>query len=368
MWACAAGPTEEHDTVTTHRIAVLGGDGIGPEVVGEGLKVLDVLEKGGVLQTERVEFDLGGRRYLATGEVLSDETLEQLRGFDAIYLGAVGTPEVPPGVIERGLLLRLRFAFDQFVNLRPVRLYPGVVSPIAGLAPDRCDMVIVRENTESVYAGAGGSLYRGTAHEVATQESVNTRHGVERVLRYAFDTAMGRDRRQLTLCHKTNVLAHAGDLWWRAFHEVGEQYPEVARDYVHVDAACLYMVTQPERFDVVVTENLFGDIITDLGAAVQGGMGLATSGNIDPTRSAPSMFEPVHGSAPDIAGMSQADPTAAVLALAMMLDHLGEPDAAGRVERAVAEWLASRGSDDTVGLGYSTDQVGDRLAELVAAG
>jgi len=351
--------------VTTHRIAVLGGDGIGPDVVAQGLKVLDVLEKAGGFSTQRVEYDLGGRRYLDTGEVLSDDTLEDLRTHDAIYLGAVGTPDVPPGVIERGLLLKLRFAFDQFVNLRPVKLYEGVTSPIAGLTPERCDLVVVRENTESVYAGAGGTLYRGTPAEVATQESINTRHGVERVIRYAFELAQGRPRKQLTLCHKTNVLTHAGDLWWRTFNEVGEQFPDVTRDYVHVDAATIFLVTQPERFDVIVTENLFGDIITDLAGAVQGGIGLATSANLDPTRANPSMFEPVHGSAPDIAGTGTADPTAAVLALALLLDHLGERDAAIRVESAVARWLATRGTE-AGGLGYSTDQVGDRLAELVA--
>jgi 3-isopropylmalate dehydrogenase len=351
--------------VTTHRIAVLGGDGIGPDVVAQGLKVLDVLEKVGGFTTERVEYDLGGRRYLDTGEVLDDTTLEELRGHDAIYLGAVGTPDVPPGVIERGLLLKIRFAFDQFVNLRPVKLYEGVTSPIAGLTPERCDLVVVRENTESVYAGAGGTLYRGTPAEVATQESINTRHGVERVIRYAFELAQGRPRQQLTLCHKTNVLTHAGDLWWRTFNEVGEEFPDVTRDYVHVDAATIFLVTQPERFDVVVTENLFGDIITDLAGAVQGGIGLATSGNLDPTRTNPSMFEPVHGSAPDIAGTGTADPTAAVLALALLLDHLGEHDAAARVEAAVARWLATRGNE-AGGLGYSTEQVGDRLAELVA--
>lgn len=349
--------------MTTHRIAILGGDGIGPEVVAQGLKVLDVVEKAHDFDTERVEFDLGGRRYLATGEVLSDDTLAELRGFDAIYLGAVGTPDVPPGIIERGLLLKLRFELDQFVNLRPVKLYPGVTSPIAGLTPERCDLVVVRENTESVYAGAGGTLYRGTPHEVATQESVNTRHGVERVIRFAFDLAARRDRGQLTLCHKTNVLTHAGDLWWRTFNEVGESYPDITRDYVHVDAACLYLVTQPERFDVVVTENLFGDIITDLGAAVQGGIGLATSGNLDPTGRAPSMFEPVHGSAPDIAGQGTADPTAAVLALAMLLEQLGEAAAAAKVERAVAAWLLERSDDAEGGLRYSTDEIGDRLAE-----
>jgi 3-isopropylmalate dehydrogenase len=352
--------------VTTHRIAILGGDGIGPEVVAEGLKVLDRLEALEGFATERVEYDLGGRRYLETGEVLDDETLEELRGFDAIYLGAVGTPEVPPGVIERGLLLKLRFAFDQYVNLRPVKLYPGVSSPVAGLTPDRCDFLVVRENTESVYAGAGGTLYRGTPHEVATQESVNTRHGVERVLRFAFEQAQRRDGR-LTLVHKTNVLVHAGELWMRTFEQLGDaDFPGVERDYVHVDAACLYFVTQPERFDVVVTENLFGDIITDLGAAVQGGMGLAASGNLDPTRRAPSMFEPVHGSAPDIVGTGKADPIAAVMSLGQLLAFLGEEGAAARVDRAVSAALSERGDEGREGLGYSTAEVGDRLASLVA--
>jgi 3-isopropylmalate dehydrogenase len=346
----------------SHRIAVLGGDGIGPEVVDQGLKVLDAVEAAEGFATERVDYDLGGRRYRLTGEVLSDDTLTELAGFDAIYLGAVGTPEIPPGVIERGLLLKIRFAFDQFVNLRPVKLYDGVTSPIAGLTPDRCDLVVVRENTESVYAGAGGTLYEGTPNEVATQESVNTRHGVERVIRYGFDLARSR-RGHLTLCHKINVLTHAGDLWWRTFNEVGEEYADVERDYVHVDAACLYLVTQPERFDVIVTENLFGDIITDLGAAVQGGIGLATSGNLDPTRRRPSMFEPVHGSAPDIVGTGKADPTAAVMAVGMMLDFLGESGGAKRIEAAVAAWLAERGSNSDL-LGYSTQQIGDRLTEL----
>ncbi len=348
-----------------HRIAVIGGDGIGPEVVAEGLKVLDAVERLEGFATERVPFDLGGRRFLATGEVLSDATLEELRGFDAILLGAVGTPDVPPGVLERGLLLRLRFAFDQYVNLRPVKLYPGVASPIAGLTPERCDMVIVRENTESVYAGAGGGLYVGTPHEVATQESVNTRHGVERVLRYAFDTARRREGR-LTLVHKTNVLVHAGGLWQRTFDEVGDaDYPDVARDYVHVDAACLYLVTQPERFDVVVTENLFGDIITDLAAAVQGGLGLAASGNLDPTGAAPSMFEPVHGSAPDIAGTGRADPVATVISLGHLLESLGEAAAAARVDRAVAALLAERGGRVPDGTTMTTADVGDRLVALL---
>jgi 3-isopropylmalate dehydrogenase len=349
----------------TYRIAILGGDGIGPEVVAEGLKVLDRLEKLEGFATERVEYDLGGRRYLDTGEVLSDATIEELRGFDAIYLGAVGTPDVPPGVIERGLLLKLRFAFDQYVNLRPVKLYPGVTTPIAGLTPDRCDFVVVRENTESVYAGAGGALYLGTPAEVATQESVNTRFGVERVLRYAFELARQRDG-LLTLVHKTNVLTYAGGLWMRTFEEVGDaEFADVRREYVHVDAACLYFVTQPERFDVVVTENLFGDIITDLGAAVQGGMGLAASGNLDPTRRSPSMFEPVHGSAPDIAGTGRADPVAAVMSLGQLLAFLGEAGAAARVDRAVGSLLGERGDRQPDGVGYSTTDVGDRLAELV---
>lgn len=350
-----------------HRIAVVGGDGIGPEVVAEALKVLDAVERLEGFSTERTSFDLGGRRYLATGEVLSDATLEELRGFDAILLGAVGTPDVPPGVLERGLLLRLRFALDQYVNLRPVKLYPGVVSPIAGLTPDRCDMVIVRENTESVYAGAGGAVHVGTASEVATQESVNTRHGVERVVRYAFEAARRR-RGRLTLVHKTNVLVHAGGLWQRTFDEVGDaEFPEVERDYVHVDAACLYLVTQPERFDVVVTENLFGDIITDLAAAVQGGMGLAASGNLDPTRAAPSMFEPVHGSAPDIAGTGRADPVAAVISLGHLLDALGEAAAAERVDRAVTALLAERGGALPDGTTLTTADVGDRLVTLLGA-
>jgi 3-isopropylmalate dehydrogenase len=351
----------------THRLAILGGDGIGPEVVDEGLKVLDRLEELEGFSTERVAYDLGGRRYLDTGEVLSDETLEELRGSDAIYLGAVGTPDVPPGVIEKGLLLRLRFAFDQYVNHRPVKLYPGVASPIAGLTPERCDFVVVRENTEGVYAGAGGTLYRGTPAEVATQESLNTRHGVERVLRYAFELAATRDG-HLTLCHKTNVLTNAGDLWMRTFTELGEhEFPGVERDYVHVDAACLYFVTTPERFDVVVTENLFGDIITDLGAAVQGGLGLASSGNLDPTRRAPSMFEPVHGSAPDIVGQGKADPIAAIMSLAQMLDFLGEDAAVARLERAIAAELTDHGGDRPDGARSTTSDVGDRLVAGLGA-
>ncbi|MGA1774223.1 MAG: 3-isopropylmalate dehydrogenase [Nitriliruptoraceae bacterium] len=347
-----------------HRLAVIAGDGIGPEVVAEGLRVLDRVAELEGFTTLREELDLGGRRYLATGEVLSDATLEHLRGFDAILLGAVGTPDVPPGVLERGLLLRIRFAFDQYVNLRPVRLYPGVTSPVAGLTPDRCDLVIVRENTESVYAGAGGTLYSGTPHEVATQESVNTRHGVERIVRYSFELARRR-RKHLTLVHKTNVLVHAGGLWQRTVDEVGAEYPDVERAYVHVDAACLYLVTQPERFDVVVTENLFGDIITDLGAAVQGGLGLAASGNLDPERRAPSMFEPVHGSAPDIAGTGRADPVATVMSVGMLLDALGEGAAAARIDRAGGRLLAERDGRVPDGADVTTASVGDRLVALL---
>ena len=348
-----------------HRIAWLGGDGIGPEVLAEGARVLDALEALEGFTTERVEYDLGGRRYLDTGEVLTDATLEELRGFDAIYLGAVGTPEVPPGVIERGLLLKLRFAFDQYINLRPVKLYPGVRSPIAGLSPADCDLVVVRENTESVYAGAGGSLFRGTPQEVATQEGINTRFGVERCVRYAFEQARRR-RGHLTLVHKTNVLTHAGDLWMRTFEEVGTaEFPEIERSYAHVDAVCIHLVQDPGRFDVIVTENLFGDIITDLAGAVQGGIGLAASGNLDPTRRAPSMFEPVHGSAPDIVGTGRADPVAAVLSLGQLLDFLGEESAARRVDRAVAALLAERAGRTPDGVSYTTADVGQRLVALV---
>ena len=343
-----------------YRLAVIGGDGIGPEVTAEAEKVLGVASGLFGFEVETVPYELGGRRYLATGEVLPDSVLDELGRFDAILLGAVGTPDVPPGVLERGLLLKLRFTFDQYVNLRPVKLLPGVASPIAGLTPERCDLVVLRENTEGPYAGAGGVLYRDTPAEVATQESLNTRHGVERVVREAFARARAR-RGRLTLCHKTNVLTFAGDLWQRTFAAVGTEFDDVSTDYVHVDAACLYLVTQPERFDVIVTDNLFGDIITDLGAAVQGGLGYAASGNLNPTRRSPSMFEPVHGSAPDIAGTGRASPVAAVLSLALCLAHLGEDKAAQAVEEAVAAVLPG------LNVGYSTSEIGDRLAEAVAA-
>ncbi len=288
----------------TPRIGVIAGDGIGPEVVAEARKALAAAG----FAHEAVDYDLGGARYLRTGEVLPDSVLGELAGLDAILLGAVGTPDVPPGVLERGLLLRLRFEFDLYVNLRPVRLLPGAPTPLAGKGPEDIDLVVIRENTEGAYAGEGGFLRRGTSAEVATQGSVNTRLGVERCLRYAFDLARTRPRRHLTLCHKTNVMTYAGDLWQRAFNDVAADYPDVGTGYVHVDAACLYLVESPERFDVVVTDNLFGDIVTDLGAAIAGGLGLAASGNLNPPRDRPSVFEPVHGSAPDIAGTGRANP------------------------------------------------------------
>ncbi|WP_370327245.1 3-isopropylmalate dehydrogenase [Euzebya sp.] len=354
------------DARAHYDLAILGGDGVGPEVTAQALKAVDAAEARFGFTTSRVDYDLGGRRYLATGEVLPDSVMAELDDVDAILLGAVGTPEVPPGVLERGLLLKLRFAFDQYVNLRPVKLLPGVPTPVAGLTPDRCDMVIVRENTEGMYAGAGGSLYRGTDAEVATQESVNTRRGVDRVVRDAFDRARSRNR-HLTLVHKTNVLNHAGDLWMRTFTEIGEaDYPDVARDYVHVDAMCLYLVQSPDRFDVVVTDNLFGDIITDLGAAVQGGLGLAASGNLNPTGAHPSMFEPVHGSAPDIAGKGWANPVAAVLSASLCLAQLGQPDAATALEDAAATVLVEMDAMAGPDMGATTDQLGDRIAELVA--
>jgi 3-isopropylmalate dehydrogenase len=346
----------------SYNVGVIAGDGIGPEVVAQALKVLDATG----VQTERVDFDLGAERYLKTGETLPDSVLEDMRHLDAVLLGAVGDPRVPPGVLERDLLLRLRFELDLYVNLRPVKLPDGVPTPLANKTTADIDMIVVRENSEGLYSGAGGVQARGTAREVATQESINTRAGVDRVLEFAFDLAERRPRKKITLVHKTNVLTHAGALYMRAFEEMGESnFPEIARDYVHVDAACLYFVTQPERFDVVVTDNMFGDILTDIGAAIAGGMGLAASGNINPPRRAPSIFEPVHGSAPDIAGKGYANPVACILSVAMLLDHLGEPDAARRVEdaalRALGKLRATAGPD----MGYSTDEIGDLVAEAL---
>ncbi len=338
----------------TINVAVIAGDGIGPDVVNEGLKVLDVVAKKYDLEFKRTAYDLGAGLWHRTGEVLPDVTLAEIAKADVILLGAVGDPSVPSGVLERGLLLKLRFAFDQYVNLRPARLMPGVIGPLATKAA--IDFIVVREGTEGPYVGAGGVLAHGTADEIATEESLNTRRGAERVIRDAFERAQRRDRKKLTLVHKNNVLTRAGSLWTRTFEEVAREYPAVTTDYLHVDAASMFMVTNPERFDVVVTDNLFGDILTDIAAAICGGIGLAASGNINPTREFPSMFEPVHGSAPDIAGKNIADPTATVMSVAMMLDHLGFADAARDVERVVAADLLSRGDKKR-----STTQVGDAL-------
>ena len=319
-----------------HKIAVIGGDGIGPEVTAEALKVVAAAG----VELDTTDYDLGGSRYLRDGEILSDDTLAELRGFDAILLGAVGTPEVPPGVIERGLLLKMRFELDLYVNQRP----------FVGTAPghDRAhDFVVIRENTEGPYVGEGGVLRRGTPHEVATQGSVNTRRGVDRCVRYAFELAQQRERRHVTLVHKTNVLTFAGDLWERTFRDVAAEYPDTGTAYNHVDAACIYFVQDPHRYDIVVTDNLFGDILTDLGGAVSGGIGLASSANLNPARTGPSMFEPVHGSAPDIAGQNAANPTAAVLSAALMLDFLGEGGAADRIRAACVD--AGTGSTTSVG-------------------
>ena len=351
--------------MTVHRLAVIGGDGVGPEVTAEALKVLAAVSDRFGVVLETTDYDLGTERYLATGEVLPDTVVDELARHDAVLLGAVGDPRVASGVLERGLLLRLRFAFDLYVNLRPVRLLPGVASPVAGLTPERCDMVVVRENTEGLYAGAGGVLHPGTAREVATQESLNTRAGVERVVRDAFGRAADR-RGSLTLCHKTNVLTYAGDLWRRTTAEVGEEFPSVTVTYAHVDALCLHLVTEPERFDVIVTDNLFGDIVTDLGAAVQGGLGFAASANIAPGGPCPGVFEPVHGSAPDIAGRGVANPVAAVLSAALCLDALGEHEAAVAVDAAVAAVLLELGARAGGAVGYSTRAVGDRIAAAVA--
>ncbi len=344
------------------RLATVSGDGIGPEVVTEGLKVMQAIAPEYGLKIESTDYDLGARRWHATGETLPDAVLAEIREHDAILLGAVGDPTVPSGVLERGLLLRLRFELDHHVNLRPVRLYPGVACPLAGAHPQDVDMLVVREGTEGPYAGAGGSLRQGTEHEVAAQESLNTAYGVERVTRYAFSLAASRPRKQLTLVHKTNVLTHAGQLWTRVVDAVGSEFPQVSVDYCHVDAACMFFVTQPERFDVVVTDNLFGDIITDLGAAVAGGIGLAASGNINPTHTEPSMFEPVHGSAPDIAGQGKADPTATILSVAMLFDHVGLPEAATRIEEAVAGDLRDRGTQTR-----PTGRIGDDIVARVCS-
>jgi 3-isopropylmalate dehydrogenase len=365
------------------KIGVVPGDGVGPEVVAESLQVLARVAELDDIAYSVHRVDIGGERYLRTGEVLPDGAVRELRDVDAIMLGAVGHPDVTPGILEKGILLRLRFDFHQYINLRPVRLFPGIEGPIRGKGPDDVDMIVVRENNEDLYVGAGGFLRKGTPEEVAIQTSMNSRAGVERALRYAFELARrrawdgpfrglsqtDRDRgrvRQVTLVAKTNVLTFAHDLWMRAFDEVGGDYPEIGRDYQHVDACCMRMVVAPERFDVMVTTNMFGDIITDLGAVLQGGMGLAASGNINPERTAPSMFEPVHGSAPDIAGKGLANPLAAILSLAMMLEHLNRPRAADRI-RAAVQKLLLRPAPRTPDLGgrASTAEVGEAVRSLL---
>ncbi len=329
----------------SHRIGIIGGDGIGPEVIAAALDVVDAT---GVAY-DRVDYDLGGVRYLATGEVLPDAVLDELRGLDAILLGAVGTPEVPPGVLERGLLLKMRFGLDLYVNHRPFLAGPSALN-------DGVDMIVVRENTEGTYAGEGGFLRKDTPHEIATQGSVNTRMGVERCVRYAFDLAQTRTAKRLHLVHKTNVLTFAGDLWQRTFDIVAAEYPDVSTGYDHVDAACIHFVQRPEKYDVIVTDNLFGDILTDLGGAVGGGIGRAASANLNPARTGPSLFEPVHGSAPDIAGTGAADPRAAIISAAMMLEFLGESAAAARIHEAIAK------SDELRG---TTTEIGTQIAERV---
>ncbi|HZZ95840.1 MAG TPA: 3-isopropylmalate dehydrogenase [Jatrophihabitantaceae bacterium] len=338
------------------QLAVIPGDGIGIEVTEQAVHVLDAVLPG----VDATPYDLGAARWHRTGEVLPDAVLEELRGHDAILLGAVGDPSVPSGVLERGLLLKLRFALDHHVNLRPARLYPGVSTPLAG--EPKIDFVVVREGTEGPYAGNGGSLRKGTPHEIATEVSLNTAYGVERVVRDAFGRAQARARKHLTLVHKNNVLTNAGDLWFRIVQQVSSDFPDVTVAYNHVDAATIYMVTDPGRYDVIVTDNLFGDIITDLAAAIAGGIGLAASGNLDVSRTNPSMFEPVHGSAPDIAGQGKADPTAAVLSVAMLLEHIGEREAARRVESAVAADLAARDPKQP----GTTSEIGERLAKAAA--
>ena len=349
----------------TYKIAVMGGDGTGPEVAVEGVKVLKATAGKFNFNLELTDFDYGGDRYLRTGEVLPDNAVEELSKHDAIFLGAIGHPDVKPGILEKGILLSLRFALDQYINLRPVILYPNVETPIKDKGPDEIDFVVVRENTEGLYAGAGGVLKKGTADEVAVQESINTRKGVERCIRFAFEYARKRNKRkQVTLCGKTNVLTYAFDLWERVFYEVAEEYPDITTDYAHVDAICMWMVKNPEWFDVIVTDNMFGDIITDLGAMIQGGMGIAAGGNINPA--GVSMFEPIGGSAPKYTGQNVINPLAAIGAAQMMLDYLGETEAAVAVENAI-RWVVSEKLESLSAgkMGYGTREVGDLVAGAV---
>lgn len=348
----------------THNIAVIPGDGTGPEVVSEGIKVLSTTSEKFGFSFDYHTFPFGGEHYKKTGETLPDEALNELRKFPAILLGAIGHPEVAPGILETGILLKLRFGLDQYINLRPIKLYEGVDTPLKHKGPDDIDFVVIRENTEGLYSGAGGFLKKGTPDEVAIQESINTRKGVERCIRYAFELTQKRNKsKKLTLCGKTNVLTYAFDLWLRTFNEVAKDYPDVMADYAHVDAICMWMVKNPETFDVIVTDNMFGDIITDLGAMIQGGMGIAASGNINPEGT--SMFEPVGGSAPKYTGKGAINPLAAISATAMMLDFLGEKKAADTVEKAVQEVIPKLQSLSAGKMGYTTQQVGDMVAEKI---
>jgi len=344
----------------THRIGVIRGDGTGPEVVREGLKVLDAVRDG--FDVELIDFDLGADRYLRTGDVLPDEELDRLRGCDAIFLGAVGDPRVRPGILERDLLLKIRFGLDQWVNLRPVVRYPGVQTLVPSHTEEDVDLVVVRENSEGLYTGAGGFHRKGTPQEVAVQESINTRHGVERIVRYAFELAVSPGRRgKLTLVHKTNVLTFAGDLYQRVVDELAHAFPNVETDYVHVDAACIYLLDSPARFDVIVTDNMFGDIITDLGAMIQGGMGIAAGGNINPN--GVSMFEPIGGTAPAETGKGTINPLAAIGAMQMLLRQLGETAAADRVDRGIGHATGRMKSMRAGEMGFNTTEVGDLVVE-----
>ena len=346
----------------TYKIAVMPGDGTGPEVVAEGVKVLQVAAGKFGFSLELTDFDYGGDRYLRTGEVLPNNAVDELRKHDAIFLGAIGHPDVNPGILEKGILLTLRFALDQYVNLRPVILYPNVETPLKNKGPDDIDFVVVRENTEGLYVGAGGVLKKGTADEVAVQESINTRKGVERCIRFAFDYARKRNKKKtVTLCGKTNVLTFAFDLWERTFYEVAKEYPDIKTNYAHVDATCMWMVKNPEWFDVIVTDNMFGDIITDLGAMIQGGMGIAAGGNINPE--GVSMFEPIGGSAPKYTGKNVINPLAAIGAAQMMMDYLGEAEAAVAIENAIKYVVAEKLESLSAGkMGYGTREVGDLVA------
>ncbi|OGI12047.1 MAG: 3-isopropylmalate dehydrogenase [Candidatus Margulisbacteria bacterium GWF2_35_9] len=346
-----------------YKIAVIPGDGTGPEVVSEGIKVLNAAGKKFHIKFKYDQFDLGGDRYLKTGTILLDEEVEKLKTYKAIFLGAIGHPDVKPGILEKGILLRLRFEMDQYVNLRPIKLYEGVETPIKNKGPKEIDFVVIRENTEGLYAGAGGVLKKNTPDEVAIQESINTRKGVERCIRYAFEYAKNNGRKKVTLVGKTNVLTFAFDLWQRAFNEVATEYPGITGDYAHVDATTMWFVKNPEWFDVIVTDNMFGDIITDLGAMIQGGMGVAAGGNINPVGA--SMFEPIGGSAPKYTGMNVINPLAAILATQMMMDHLGEPEMADCIEKAVKATIKQMESMSAGKMGYSTTEIGDLVVKNI---